>query len=170
MSEIFACWGRMIRNRDHTQVYWVHIVAMALVAVLIIQFWWSTWQYREFELTFFDFTVILLAPLTYVLIASVLTPQVTMGVELDCKAYYYKNHHWMYWLTALVIIELAVADFVVTGEDPVGIKNVIRAAAVVFICTLGYVKAERYHQIILGILAALLVMFVALGTFTLQDL
>lgn len=170
LSEIFACWGRMIRNRRHVQVYWVHIAAMFLIAALIIQFWWSTWQYRDIPLTFLDFTVVLLAPLTYVLIASVLTPQIIVGVPLDCKEYYYENHSWMYLLSALVIVELGVADFTVTGADPLGIKNVIRLAAIVFICVLGLSKSERLHKAMLGVLSILLVLFIALGTFTLQDL
>jgi hypothetical protein len=170
LSEIFACWGRMIRNREFVTIYWVHIAAMFLIAALIIQFWWSTWQYRDIPLTFLDFTVVLLAPLTYVLIASVLTPQITVGVSLDCKKYYYTNHSWMYLLSALVIVELGIADYTVTGEDPIGVKNAIRLGAIAFICSLGVVKNERFHTIVLSILSVLLVLFIALGTFTLQDL
>ena len=52
LSEIFAGWGQMIRGRDHVKVYWVHIAATLLVAALIIQFWWSAWQYRELAINF----------------------------------------------------------------------------------------------------------------------
>ena len=74
LSEIFAGWGRMIRGRDHVKVYWVHIVATLLVAALIIQFWWSAWQYRELAINFYHYAALLLSPLTCVLLAFVLTP------------------------------------------------------------------------------------------------
>ena len=80
LSEIFADWGQMIRGRDHVKVYWVHIAATLLVAVLIVQFWWSAWQYRELAINFYHYVALLLSLLTCVLLAFVITPKITDGV------------------------------------------------------------------------------------------
>lgn len=163
LSEIFAGWGRMIRGRDHVKVYWVHIVATLLVAALIIQFWWSAWQYRELAINFYHYAALLLSPLTCVLLAFVLTPQISVGAKLDCRDYYYSNTRWMYPLAALVIFELGIADYVIVGGALVTPKNVIRLIAIGVILLLGFNRNELFHRVMLGTLGLLLILFVSLN-------
>ena len=163
LSEIFAGWGRMIRGRDHVKVYWVHIAATLLVAALIIQFWWSAWQYRELAINFYHYAALLLSPLTCVLLAFVLTPQITEGVTLDCRDYYYSNIRWMYPLAAVVIFELGIADYVIAGGALVTPKNVIRLIAILFIFLLAFIRRELFHKAALGTLGLLLILLVSLN-------
>lgn len=163
LSEIFAGWGRMIRGRDHVKVYWVHIAATLLVAALIIQFWWSAWQYRELAINFYHYAALLLSPLTCVLLAFVLTPQINEGVRLDCRDYYYSNIRWMYPLAAVVIFELGIADYVIVGGELVTPKNIIRFIAICFILLLAFIKSEFFHKAALGTLGVLLILFVSLN-------
>lgn len=163
LSEIFAGWGRMIRGRDHVKVYWVHIAATLLVAALIIQFWWSAWQYHEMAINFYHYAALLLSPLTCVLLAFVLTPQITDGVKLDCRDYYYNNIRWMYPLAAVVIFELGLADYVIADGALATPKNLIRLIAICFILLLAFNKKEFFHQAALGTLGLLLILFVSLN-------
>lgn len=163
LSEIFSGWGRMIRHRDHVTVYWVHLLAMAISAVFIIQYWWAAWLYKGIVVDFFDYFVILLAPLTFVLLALVITPQISETSTRDCRAYYFKNCRWIYFLAVLVLLELVVADLVIRGEFPITVRNLIRVIAMIFLLLLGYFKNEWFHGITLVTLAVLQILFMALN-------
>ena len=40
VAEVLAGLGRLIRERDHVRVYWVHVAWMLLVVLTVVQSWW----------------------------------------------------------------------------------------------------------------------------------
>ena len=164
VSEILTGWGALIRFRRHVRVYWVHMMASLLTLIMMIQWWWSNWEYRGYPVNLFQFFVSLLPASTMVLLAQVLTPRLTEGRAFDGRKYYYGNRRWMYFLAALTIVEFGLSDFVIVKTPLVGIDNAIRAAAVFLLCSLGMSSSPRYHEIVLSLVGILLFLFMGLVT------
>lgn len=164
VSEILGGWGALIRFRRQSSVYWVHLMASVLTLVMMIQWWWSNWQYKNIPVNLFQFFINLLPAFTMVLLAQVLTPRLTEGTPFDGRAYYYENRKWMYFLAALTIVEFAVSDYVITGSSVVCIDNAIRATACLLLFSLGVSDRERFHEVILSLVGLLLIAFMGLVT------
>jgi hypothetical protein len=170
LSEIMAGWGKMIRRRHVLKLYLPHIGAMFLTAMLLIQFWWAIWQYRDDELTFLTFFIVLLAPLTFVLLGSVVTPELESESPTDMEAYYWQNFRFIYGLAALTLAELAIADWFVDNEQEWNTSNVIRIVATGLVASLSVIGRETYHRIMVAVLTGLLILYIAFGSATLAEL
>ena len=69
----------------------------------------------------------------------------------------------MYPLAAIVLLELAISDYVIAGGAPVTSNNVIRLIAIFFILLLAFNRKEFFHKAALGTLGLLLILFVSLN-------
>jgi hypothetical protein len=167
VSEILKGWGTQVRFRRHVTVYWVHIMASLLTLMLMIQWWWSNWEYNKTHINLYQFFVLLLPAFTMVLLAQVLTPRLRAGKAFDCRKYYYENRKWMYFLAALTIVELGISDFVIAKAPVQSIDNAIRGAAIVLLCSLAMSSSARFHQIALSLVGFLLILFMGLVTLSL---
>ena len=167
VSEILSGWGALIRFRHQVTVYWVHVMGCLLTLIMMIQWWWSAWEYKGVPVNLFQFFVMLLPAFTMVLLAQVLTPRLNDGTAFDGRKYYYENRKWVYFLAALTIVEFGLSDFVIMKSPLLGIDNAIRTAAGLLLCSLGMSSNERYHEIVLSLVGLLLLAFMGLVTLSL---
>ncbi|MFH1764919.1 MAG: hypothetical protein ABIF09_12085 [Gemmatimonadota bacterium] len=164
ISEILSGWGALIRFRRHVTVYWVHTMATLLTLIMMIQWWWSNWEYRSIPVNLFEFFVTLSPAFTMTLLAQVLTPSLSDGKAFDGREYYYGNRKWMYFLAALTIVAFGISDFVIVNSPVLCIDNAIRGAAVALLGSLALSSRERYHEIVLSLVGFLLLLFMGLVT------
>jgi len=167
ISEILGGWGALIRFRRQVTVYWVHLMASVLTLIMMIQWWWSAWEYKSIPVNLFQFFVMLLPAFTMTLLAQVLTPSLCDGKAFDGREYYYGNRKWMYLLAALTIAVFGMSDLIIIKSPVLCIDNAIRGAAIVLLCSLGMSSNERYHEIVLSLVGVLLLLFMGLVTLSL---
>lgn len=161
MSEALSGWGQMIRMRDRVRPYLVHLGWSVLSVLLMVQWWWGFWQYREVaDLGFFGFLAVLAEPVTLVLLSFVLTPHPTELGDRDLRAEYFRNRRWIFGLAALLLVELAVVDAFVAHQPFWHAENAIRGVGLGMLAALAVSANERLHVGLLGLAYALLVVFV----------
>jgi len=161
MSEALSGWGQMIRLRDRVRPYPLHVGWSVLSVLLMVQWWWGFWQYREIaDLGFFGFLAVLSEPITLVLLSFVLTPHPGELGGRDLRAEYFRNRAWIFGLAALLLIELMVVDALVGLQPFWHPENAVRGAGLAIAAALALSENERLHAGALALAYALLFGFV----------
>ena len=146
VAEVLVGLGRLIREREHVKIYWVHVAWMMLVILVLTNGWWSNWRVRAHDFqSYFEFLALLAPTLMMVIVSFLLSPPIESGRSFDLRAYYYRHIQWIAFLVAGQMTMVALFRVVVGVErwlDPV---NAIRAVVVgVFLC-LGLSANPRLH-------------------------
>lgn len=161
MSETLSGWGQMIRMRDRVRVYPLHLGWSVLAVLLMVQWWWGFWEYREVaDLGFFGFLAVLSEPITLVLLSFVLMPHPAELGSRDLRAEYFRNRRWIFGLAALLLVELVIVDALVAGQPFWHPENAVRGAGLGLLAALAISDDERLHAALLALAYALLVAFV----------
>ena len=120
--------------------------------------WWAIWAVRVHEFTnFFQFLIMVLPRLLFVLVSFLLSPPIEPGRPFDLHAYYYRHIPWMAGLAAAAMIGIALSRSVFGVDEPVSAINGLRVAAAVVLVAMGFSKNERVH---VGAVYALTALFV----------
>lgn len=88
VADLMAGLGRIIRERETVDFYWVPIAWMLLMIGALMQGWFTMWELRTKPLdNFSDFFVMALPKLLTVLVAFLLSPPIVSGVRFDLRAH-----------------------------------------------------------------------------------
>jgi hypothetical protein len=162
LSEVLSGWGRLLRVRQRVAGYWVHNAWALLLVLLMVQFWWGLWQFRGVEpWTFLSFLGVLLPALNLVVLAFLVTPDVSGDQPLDLRAQFFQSKSWFFALGALLIAQLAVINTLIEAEPLLGVRNLYRLAAVALLAALARSESERFHALAVAAAWVLLVAFIA---------
>lgn len=97
------------RHRD-IRLYWVHLLWIATVLLMVINYWWTVFQLQGLEeWYFFQFLALLLAPVLFYLLAVLLFPQPgRLEDAFDFRSYFYGQHRAFF----LFLSGIAMLNFV----------------------------------------------------------
>ncbi len=170
VSNILSNWGAQIRLRKHIRRYGLHFAWSVLLLILIVQAWWALWALRDRTgWNFIEYLVLLVPYLTLALIAYVLTPSLQNG-ERDIKRYYYDNSPWFFALAAVYVASQTLFAYVIRGVDPISDpRNVVRFSAELLFVVLAVWRNERLHMAATAVGFLLLMSWVAISLFSLQE-
>ena len=166
VAELLAGLGRLIRERDHIRFYWVHVAWMFLAILAVTQSWWIIWNVRSHEFAnFFEFLVLVLPRLGFVLVAFLLAPPIKLDQAFDLREYYFRQIRWAALLGSAVFIGIAFSRTLLGVERLLSPANGIRLVAVGFLVYLGFTKNPRVHEAAVLALYGLFSVFVAIAFF-----
>jgi hypothetical protein len=93
---------RLVVARERVRGYWLAIVWVALVFTAQVQWWWSSFGFRdEVRWNFFYFLFILLSPVSLYLAAAFVLPDIERRRRYDLREYYYRNSRWFFAIMAM---------------------------------------------------------------------
>ena len=168
MSEVLVGWGRIIRFRGNVHTYWLHTGWSAVVLLIMLRYWWSTWQFRAVEEWTFPLFVLILAPaLLLILIAFLLTPELSSTGEFRFREYYYENAGWFFSLAALYLAGTFLSNSIVRGRPPWAAENAFRAFGIILLAAVAFSRRELVHRLVFGATLVLLLIFMASVQFAL---
>ena len=169
VAEILAGLGRLIRERDHVRVYWVHVAWMLLAILATTQTWWVMWNIRTHEFaSYFEFLAMILPQLIFVLVAFLLAPPVSSDKAFDLREYYFHQIKWVAPLFAASLLGILLYRSLLGVEKPLTLINAIRIVVAGLVVTLGFTKSPRVHEgavVLIGGLfpAAIVILFLQRG-------
>jgi hypothetical protein len=164
VAELLGGLGRLIRERDRVQVYWVHVAWMVLAILLSIQGWWVTWDLRSHEFTsVLELLVLVLPRLLFVLVAFILSPPIREGETLDLRMYYFRQVRWVAPLLAVQMIAFGAAFALFSVQPLASGPNAARMLAAGVFVYLAFSKNARLHEAAVVGLGCLLLLFMAVG-------
>ncbi len=164
VAELLAGLGRLIRERDHVRVYWVHVAWMLLIILTVTLSWWVIWNLRTHEFTnFLEFLALVVPRLIFVLVAFLLAPPISPAQPFDLRQYYFRHIRWVALLSATAIFGIAFSLTFLGMEEVVSPINGIRIAAVGIVGSLAFSRSPRLHGAAVVMVCALF--FLAIANF-----
>jgi hypothetical protein len=111
VTEVTVSWGRALQNWANVKFSWLHAFWSVFVLVVIVQFWWGFWNYRDVENWPFAALLLVVAEaLTLVLCAIVLSPSRSWSETVDLGAIYDRSARPFFLTGAVVMLLLCVTD------------------------------------------------------------
>ena len=162
-TDTMRSWGAMLRRRASVQFYWIHIAWSVLILFVLIQNWWTFWQYRVIEdWSFFAMAALISNFLLLAITVNVVTPARQFGDRLDLKNFFYEVSPVFFSLIALLMVTLTLVKFFIANQPLVSIDNVVRAVAISVAMLGATTRSVKVHSVLVGSSFALLIFFVLL--------
>lgn len=156
ITQLLTAIGRIIRNRDRTQVDWLPLLWALVLLVVFVQVWWSSFGLRSFrDWTFVGFLFILAQTCTLYLMAAVILPE-QPDETASLAAHYERQHKWFFGFLVVTLVISILKDRVINNQWPspfnLGFHALMAAEAVSAIL----VPRRRYQEFV-GILAPIII-------------
>ncbi|HZF68440.1 MAG TPA: hypothetical protein VEZ47_10410 [Gemmatirosa sp.] len=167
LTQLLTGIGRLIQARARVRGYWPVLAWVALLLLIHVQAWWAMFEMRAHApWTFLEFGVVLLTPTGLYLMAALVLPDVAEATEegerLDLRAHYHAQTRWFYGAALLVVLSSLARPLALDGgirrDADLAFHLVFTALAVVGLSS----RRPRWHEVITGLMAALLVSYVLL--------
>ena len=156
VADLMAGLGRIIRERDTVDIYWVPIAWMLLMIGALMQGWFTMWEMSTRPLdSFSDFFLMALPRLLTVLAAFLLSPPILSGVGFDLRPHYFKQVRWVAWLFVSSLATITVIRINTGVDDLLSPINAIRVIILGALFSLGFIQNPRAHEVIVGVVASL---------------
>lgn len=166
ITRVLTGCGELLQVRDHTRLYWVHLVwALNLFLYLVLNWWILFRWHTQTQWTFFIFLFVLLSPTLGFLLAVVLFPQ-PMKDGIDLKRHFYANRRWFFVLASL-LAPVDALDTLLKGWDHFAAQGALYILTLTLLLTLNliaaYVKSERFHSIFVIFFLLYLMAFIGIN-------
>jgi hypothetical protein len=152
MSEVVSTWGRLLRQRNEVKFSLIHAGWSSFMLVFMAQLWWGLWNYRLVaDWTFLSLLLLLSLSLSIVLAALAITPSDCVAPGLDLHAFFFANRRLFFGIGGALLIQIALADALVSKQPFLHLENGVRAAGLVLALLAARSDSVRLHG---GIVAA----------------
>ena len=161
-AEFFTGWGKMLRHRANTKMYWLHFLWTIFAFLTLIQNWYGIWPRTEYINDNFLYFLYSLVPMfVFHLITVALFPEVRAGEKVDFKKYYDENSSLLLILFAVYFSLAVSSSFIYPDKGDVLEQNFLRIGGVIFALSCAYFNKKRWLQILfLGISFLALIDFI----------
>ena len=164
MSEIASTWSRLLRARARVDFYWLHSFWTVFMVLMMVQFWWGFWEFREVESwSFPGLVAVVTESLVLVLAAMALLPEPDQGGNIDLRSYYFAQCRVVFTLGALLLLLLTVVDALVGGQPFLHLENAVRLPAIILTASAALFVNERFHVLFTFTAAALFIGFLSVS-------
>jgi hypothetical protein len=155
LSEMLTGLGRLVRERDTVQFYWIHLLFQFGLFFGLLQQWWESWDLVDIGTIGFPSALLLLFPsIILYLIAHLLYPRTAPGADL--QEYYFKQSPILWGLVVVGTLEGTFFQPVFENEPILSWTNISGFPMTAICVTLALTKRRWVHSI-LGPLVILLV-------------
>src|SRR3954453_8074690 len=164
MSQVLSGVANLLVDRRRVRFYWVWAVAVVMVFLANVQFWWSTFSVGDAVATnFFSFVYFLLTPIALYLSAVVIVPDFEGEGEIDLKRHFYANRALYFGLLAVVPLLSASRSILISGDPLFAPERPFEALFVVLLASGALVAREGYQKTLVVALVALFVAFIVVA-------
>ncbi len=127
------------RNR-----YWVHGSWIGILVFLVLQFWWSYWDFSELESWTFTASLYLLLSPIGLLVATYLLVPATRTTETDWRKHFYQARRWFFLTLILLSILGAFGTWIFLGA---ALLHPYRGFQALLLTIIGVGMISRAHNI-----------------------
>lgn len=162
LAHLLSGAARLLRDHAHVRLHGPTLAWMAVLFLLHVQIWWTTFGLRDVaEWTFVTFLLVLLIPVLVYFLTFLLVPDVGGAQGVDLRADYYAGRRAFFGVLALVPVVSLVMDFTLSGRVYADADVGVRLGYVV-LAGVGFVSAgERVHQTLAAVGLGAFVAYIA---------
>lgn len=165
MAQILSDVAQMIQHRRRVRVFWVHLVWLAIVFLMQVQYWYVLFSWRNdvsLGESFGSYLANLMFPISLYVVSVLLAPGIPATGTLDLKTYYYAQHRWIFGLCTLSILILIAHSTFYLGLPLLHPVNAVRAIAVVLLVALAWSANRVLHAVVAIVMLGLFITFVTM--------
>jgi len=164
ISQVLSGVANLLVDRARVRFYWVWGVAVAMVFLASVQFWWSTFSVGGAVATnFFSFIFFLLSPIVLYLAAVVVLPDFEGEGEIDLRAHFLANRRWYFGFLAALPLLNATRSVAISGDPLIGPERPFELAFFALLVSGIAVPREGYQKVLAVALAALFAAFIVVA-------
>jgi hypothetical protein len=156
ISQVLSGIANLLVDRGRVRFYWAWALAVLMVFLANVQFWWSTFSVGDAVAgNFFSFVFFLLTPICLYLAAVVVLPDFEGEGEIDLRAHFLGNSRWYYGFLAAVPLVNVVRSVAISGDPLLQPERPFEAIFFVLMLSGVLVRSRRYQEL-LGVAGMLL--------------
>ncbi|HSU13387.1 hypothetical protein [Longimicrobium sp.] len=164
ISQVLSGVANLLVDRARVRFYWVWAVAVAMVFLASVQFWWSTFSVGSAVAgNFFSFIFFLLTPIVLYLAAVVILPDFEGEGEIDLKSHFFANHRWYFGFLAAVPLLNATRAVAVSGDPLLAPERPYEAVFFALLVSGIVIDREGWQKMLAVALVALFVTFIVVA-------
>ena len=154
ITQILTAVGRLIRHRERVTMDWLPLLWAAVMLVVFVQVWWSSFGLRQFrDWTFVGFLLVLAQTCTLYLMSAVILPEQVDETRTDLAAHYQRQQQWFFSLLLATLVVSVLKDLVINGQWPNALNLGFHLFLAAISITAIFIRQRRYHEIV-GIIGA----------------
>jgi hypothetical protein len=109
--------ANLLVDRKRVRFHWVWALAVLMVFLANVQFWWGTFSVGDAVASnFFSFVFFLLTPIALYLAAVVVLPDFEGEGPIDLEEHFFANARWYYGILAVVPLVNSVRSVLISGD------------------------------------------------------
>jgi len=132
-AQILADVMAVIRTLDHEVFYLLPILWAGLLLLLVLQWWWNLWQWRQIVessiRSFFDLLLFLSIPVFLYCASTFLFPERGVAVEPDLRSYYFAHRLGFAISCIAALLMLSAVDVRFLKHSIFSGTNIVRFAS-----------------------------------------
>lgn len=146
IAELLVGIAKTIRNRKEIQLYWIHLVFVAVIFLALLQQWWEIWGIRETESwTFFGLLMMLGGPIGLFLISHLIFPERIS--KTDYRAFYYNELRPVLLIGIMTVIASVTFRPVILGEALFALDNLSSFILIAIFSGMAFTRNVQFHGI-----------------------
>jgi hypothetical protein len=164
ISQVLSGIANLLVDRRRVRFYWIWAVAVLMVFLASVQFWWSTFSVGAAVATnFFSFLFFLLVPIALYLAAVVIVPDFEGEGEIDCRRHFHENRTLYFGFLAAVPLLSGARSILVSGDPVWSAERPFELIFMLLLASGAVVGREGYQRFVAVATIALFVAFIVLA-------
>lgn len=167
ISHILSGVGNLLVDRRRVRFYWPWGIAVLMVFLAYVQFWWGTFTVgAAVSRNFFGFLLFLLSPITLFLGSVMLLPDFEEEGPIDLKAHFFANYRWYFGFVGILPLLNFIRSITVSG-DPLYIPQRPYEAVFFLMFASGALVGREWWQKVIAVASLVLfVVFILMASLT----
>jgi hypothetical protein len=158
LVDILVSLNRLIRAGGSVRWHWAAPVTASLIAMTIIQIWWSGYTPQEAPMTIGQFLPLLVELVLLFLLAAAALPDDIPAGGVDLRLYYDRNAPYLWGLFAASLgwaVAVSATEWVMAGERPAAFveQHLVDLLVLALFISLIFVRRLWWHMIVLAFAA-----------------
>ena len=155
VTQVLQGLRALMLARDSARLYAPSLIWAALVLLIAVQMWWSSFGLRDHQdWTFGLYGLILLHTALFYLAAGLVLPDLSPE-RIDLQADYYRNRGWFFGLLAGAAVVSILKDVALEGELPEPF-NLAFHGVLIGSCAVAMLTVSRRYHVVLAPVSLLL--------------
>lgn len=164
ISQVLSGIANLLVDRRRVRFYWVWAVAVGMVFLANIQFWWGTFSVGDAVATnFFSFVYFLLTPIALYLSAVVMVPDFEGEGEIDLKRHFFASRGLYFGFLAAVPLLSASRSVLISGDPVLSPERPFEMVFAVLMASGALVASERWQKLVAVASVVLFVVFIVMA-------
>lgn len=123
IAELVTSLGAIVRNRKDVTLSFALLMWVALVCLVVVQFWWAAWDFSQKKLSIWDYFAIIVATVFHYLMTTVVLPKLAspevveqlMAGKYRLESFYVRNVTAMCAAAVTLLLVIIGTDLWVFG-------------------------------------------------------